>query len=232
MDIESRESLLSPNSCQISTQRNLWNLFPLEVQLEVFRCLRAYDLYKHGINVSRQWRNTIEYHKNTLPKLRRIATDFRAMNRLAGDTCLEYLQRQPEENRKRKKAEQEERRTRFKYNAAFLLPSIFGYILALVAQRPLSIEKVIATTLLLWITFQMIVTCRQLKYIFVYLVARSLIFGSVGVIQSQHHLKYVLFSNRAVVGGSVCPKLAFHFEVIQSSTHFSPSLTCLKPCIY
>ncbi|KAI1708434.1 adaptor complexes medium subunit family domain-containing protein [Ditylenchus destructor] len=235
MDIESRESLLSPNSCQISAQRNLWNLFSLDVQLEVFRCLRAYDLYKHGINVSRQWRNTIEYHKNTLPKLRRIPTDFREMNRLAGDICLEFRQQQAEKNRKREIAEKEEaqkrlhqkRRMRFQYSAAILLPSIFGYILALVAQRPLSTEKVIATTLLLSITCQMIVTYRkffrfqsysriqifnrdfyrirlfnreygittvlfakQLKYIWpAYLVARSLIFGIVGVLQSQHHLR-------------------------------------------
>ncbi|KAI1709017.1 hypothetical protein Ddc_14033 [Ditylenchus destructor] len=165
MDIESRESLLSPDSIQISTKRNLWNLFPLDVQLEVFRCLRAYDLYKHGINVSRQWRNTIEYHKNTLPKLRRIPNDFRAMNRLAGDTCLEFRQQQAEENRKREIALQErlrqERHTRFQYSAAFLLPSILGYVLALVAQRPLSIEKLIATTLLLSVTFTTLGTYKR-----------------------------------------------------------------------
>ncbi|KAI1709014.1 hypothetical protein Ddc_14030 [Ditylenchus destructor] len=236
MDIESRETLLSPNSIQISTKRNLWNLFPLDVQLEVFRCLRAYDLYKHGINVSRQWRNTIEYHKNTLPKLRRIPNDFRALNRLAGDTYFEYRQCEIEEFRKEQRAREEERPTRFRYSVAYLLPSVIGYILALVAQRPLSIDKIIATTLLLSITFRTLGTYRKfvlvstlddleifsrrcdiedllcakrLKYIWpVYLVARTLVFGGAGILKSQSHLKGDHIIN-TVLAVSYLPE-AFH----------------------
>ncbi|KAI1707797.1 hypothetical protein Ddc_14669 [Ditylenchus destructor] len=82
MDTECCEKLLESNSSQL--KRNTWNLLSLDIQLDVYRCHRAYDLYKKGINVSRQWRNTIERHKGTLPKFQ--LADCRALNKLAGDS--------------------------------------------------------------------------------------------------------------------------------------------------
>ncbi|KAI1692209.1 hypothetical protein Ddc_23747 [Ditylenchus destructor] len=72
MDIESREKLMPQTSEQIAIKRNIWNQLGLDIQLDVFQCLRAYDLYRNGRFVSRQWYNVIERHKGMLPKFRKL----------------------------------------------------------------------------------------------------------------------------------------------------------------
>ncbi|KAI1692095.1 hypothetical protein DdX_21441 [Ditylenchus destructor] len=72
MDIASREQLLPQNSEQIPTKRNIWNQLGLDTQLDVFQCLRAYDLYRNGRFASRQWHNMIENHRGILPKFRQL----------------------------------------------------------------------------------------------------------------------------------------------------------------
>ncbi|KAI1701711.1 hypothetical protein Ddc_17502 [Ditylenchus destructor] len=44
--------------------------FTLYTQLDIFKFLRAYDLQKSCINVSKEWRNTIRRYAGELPKFR------------------------------------------------------------------------------------------------------------------------------------------------------------------
>ncbi|KAI1701712.1 hypothetical protein Ddc_17503 [Ditylenchus destructor] len=67
--------------------------FPLYTQLDIFKFLRAYDLQKSCINVSKEWRNTIRRYAGELPKFR-DQRDRQAIERLiVGETVLEANQR-------------------------------------------------------------------------------------------------------------------------------------------
>ncbi|KAI1707839.1 hypothetical protein Ddc_14604 [Ditylenchus destructor] len=67
--------------------------FPLYTQLDIFKFLRAYDLQKSCINVSKDWRNTIRRYAGELPKFR-DQKDLQAIEKLVvGETVLEANQR-------------------------------------------------------------------------------------------------------------------------------------------
>ncbi|KAI1717619.1 hypothetical protein Ddc_09776 [Ditylenchus destructor] len=63
-------SEITETSFSASRRANIWRLLPLEAQLDVFKCLKAYDLRKNGINVCRRWRNVINQYEKELPKFR------------------------------------------------------------------------------------------------------------------------------------------------------------------
>ncbi|KAI1707795.1 hypothetical protein Ddc_14667 [Ditylenchus destructor] len=155
MDIECCEKLLEPNPTQLAVKRNTWNLLSLDIQLDVYRCLRAYDLYKKGVNVSRQWRNTIERHKGMLPKFRQL-TDCRALNKLAGDSYDEYFRRQEEETRRNVKLVLQQRRRKRNHINTYTILSIIGFIAVMMAQLGhISVERTVAMILLLTVTLHM-----------------------------------------------------------------------------
>ncbi|KAI1718734.1 hypothetical protein Ddc_09383 [Ditylenchus destructor] len=59
------ESILKEDDiCLISTKRIE---FPLETRLDIFKFLSAYDLQQSCINVSRDWRSTIQRYAKELP---------------------------------------------------------------------------------------------------------------------------------------------------------------------
>ncbi|KAI1702230.1 hypothetical protein Ddc_17223 [Ditylenchus destructor] len=194
--MECCEYLIVPNSNQITVKRNVWNFLPLDIQLDVFQCLRAYDLYRNGRFVSHQWRNTIEQHKGILPKFRQLL-DCREQNKLfeSNDECR---QRHYEMSQKIGKADERTDRINESLITAYLLLIILNFIAILFAQ-PISAEKIAANALLLTATlrtgetYQKIVDddddkfliCRRkclidlkpLKYVWAaYLIGRSLIF--------------------------------------------------------
>ncbi|KAI1701425.1 hypothetical protein DdX_16104 [Ditylenchus destructor] len=155
MDIECCEKLLDPNSNQVAVKRDTWNLLDLDIQLDVYRALRAYDLYKKGINVSRQWRNTIERHKGTLPKFRQL-TDCRALNKLAGDNYEDYFRRIEEDGRRRAERALQQKRRRENHILIYTALSIIGFIAAVMSQLGhISAERMVTTILLLAVTLKM-----------------------------------------------------------------------------
>ncbi|KAI1707840.1 hypothetical protein Ddc_14605 [Ditylenchus destructor] len=67
--------------------------FPLYTQLDIFKFLRAYDLQKSCINVSKEWRHTIRRYAGELPKFR-DQKDLQAIEKLVvGETVLNRNQR-------------------------------------------------------------------------------------------------------------------------------------------
>ncbi|KAI1702232.1 hypothetical protein Ddc_17225 [Ditylenchus destructor] len=155
MDIECCEKLIVSNSNEIAVKRNVWNLFSLDIQLDVFRYLRAYDLHKKGILVSRQWRSAIEKHKGTLPKFRQL-TDCRTQNRLVGDNSDERLRCREEVSRRNTVAFEKSRRAYKKLIYTYIFLSIASFIAALLAQLGhISVERIVTTSLLLAVTLRM-----------------------------------------------------------------------------
>ncbi|KAI1707842.1 hypothetical protein Ddc_14607 [Ditylenchus destructor] len=67
--------------------------FPLYTQLDIFKFLRAYDLQKSCINVSKEWRNIIRRYAGELPKFR-DQKDHRPL--VVGETVLQDNQRRSE----------------------------------------------------------------------------------------------------------------------------------------
>ncbi|KAI1702227.1 hypothetical protein Ddc_17220 [Ditylenchus destructor] len=139
------------NSDSIAIKRNIWNWLALDIQLDVFQCLRAYDLYRNGRFVSRQWYNVIEQHKGMLPKFRKLM-DCSEQNRLIVSN---------EERRQRRydmwRAEERAKRIRRNLMWTYLLLSFLSFIAVLLAQ-PISAEQIAAKMLLLmepifWIIF-------------------------------------------------------------------------------
>ncbi|KAI1702225.1 hypothetical protein Ddc_17218 [Ditylenchus destructor] len=197
MDIECSEKLMTQSSEQVAVKRNIWNQLGLDTQLDVFQCLRAYDLYRNGRFASRHWYNVIERHKGMLPKFRPLM-DCRETHRIVERNV---------ERRKRQykiwKAEEKTKRIRRNLMWNYLLLSILSFIAVLLAQ-PISAEQIAAKVLLLTATLGMRETykkivrddnefwiCRRfcsispkpLKYVWtVYLVARSLIFVGFAVL--------------------------------------------------
>ncbi|KAI1703553.1 hypothetical protein Ddc_16510 [Ditylenchus destructor] len=212
--MECCENLLESNSNQVTCKRNTWNLLSLDIQLDVFQCLRAYDLHKNGINVSRQWRNTIEQHKRTLPKFRQL-TDCRAQNKLIGSND-ELRQRQYQMAVQVEKARERENFTRRIFMTIYLVLSIMNFFAILVVQ-PISAERIVAEMLLLTVTLHMADTywkvlddmyepnqlaicspsnCGRLplKYLWiVYLGARFLIFAGFGILTQLIELQDSVF---------------------------------------
>ncbi|KAI1704316.1 hypothetical protein DdX_14312 [Ditylenchus destructor] len=86
--------------------------FPLYTQLDIFKFLRAYDLQKSCINVSKEWRDTIRRYAGELPKFR-DQRDRRAIVRLMiGDPSWKTKQRQSMARNRRMLSEREERELR------------------------------------------------------------------------------------------------------------------------
>ncbi|KAI1702174.1 hypothetical protein Ddc_17245 [Ditylenchus destructor] len=133
---------MSQNSEAVAIKRNIWNQLGLDTQLDVFQCLRAYDLYKNGRFASRQWYDVIERHKEMLPKIRKIP-HWRAQNRLSGDSN-EEIWRQRVEHRK----------IREKRIKNYALLCIISSIAAIAAQT-ISIERTSAMFLLLAVSLRM-----------------------------------------------------------------------------
>ncbi|KAI1702233.1 hypothetical protein Ddc_17226 [Ditylenchus destructor] len=153
MDGQCCEKLIVPNSNEIAVKRNVWNLFPLDIQLDVFRCLRAYDLYKKAIYVSSQWRNVIEKHKRTLPKFRQL-TDCRVQNRLVLGNYDEIWWQKQEELRKKREFREKQRKRREKSIKRYALLIITSSIAA-IAAHPICVERISATLLLLAVSLRM-----------------------------------------------------------------------------
>ncbi|KAI1707844.1 hypothetical protein Ddc_14609 [Ditylenchus destructor] len=83
--------------------------FPLYTQLDIFKFLRAYDLQKSCINVSKEWRHTIRRYAGELPKFR-DQRDRRAIVRLMiGDPAWKTKQRLSAAQSRRMLSEREER---------------------------------------------------------------------------------------------------------------------------
>ncbi|KAI1702229.1 hypothetical protein Ddc_17222 [Ditylenchus destructor] len=203
MDIASREKLMPQNYEQFAINLNIWNQLALDTQLDVFQCLRAYDLYRNGRFVSRKWHNVIERHREMLPKFRKLM-DFREQNRLI-ESYEECRQRIYEMNR----AERRIKSIRRNLMRSYVLLSILSFIAILLAQ-PISAEQFAAKVLLLTATLLMRVTYKNivrddddfwicgrtysinpkpLKYVWtVYLVARSLIFVGFAVLVRLYNL--------------------------------------------
>ncbi|KAI1692857.1 hypothetical protein DdX_20999 [Ditylenchus destructor] len=204
MDIEGCEKLLEPNSTEIAVKRNDWNLFPLDIQLDVFRCLRDYDLHKKGILVSRQWRGAIERHKGTLPKFRQFV-NCRAQNRLIGDNSEEHLRWREELSRRNAEADEKSRRAYKKRINTFVLLSITSFIAALVAQLGhISIERIVTTFLLLAVTLRMFNAYDKLHDRYEYSFRDWRILGlpidtGYGNIESLKHLMPAYLGIRALV---------------------------------
>ncbi|KAI1702178.1 hypothetical protein Ddc_17249 [Ditylenchus destructor] len=159
MDIASREKLMTPNLEPIAAKHNIWKKLALDIQLDVFQCLRAYDLYKNGRFASRQWFNVLERHKEMLPKFR-YRQDWRAPNRLVGDNSDKArLQRNEQVRRNVEynvRIQRKVVRIFNKYLTAYLVLSIISCISTLTAQfGDMSIERLIATSLLLAVTLRM-----------------------------------------------------------------------------
>ncbi|KAI1703295.1 hypothetical protein Ddc_16613 [Ditylenchus destructor] len=159
MDVESGEKLMPQNFESIAVKRNIWKELALDIQLDVFQYLRAYDLYRNGRFATRQWYSIIEHHKGMLPKFCH-RQDWRALNRLVGDNADEARMQRNEEVRRnveyneriRRKVE----RLRNKYLATYLVLSIISFITTLTAQfGDMSVERLIATSLLLAVTLRM-----------------------------------------------------------------------------
>ncbi|KAI1706309.1 hypothetical protein Ddc_15352 [Ditylenchus destructor] len=145
MDIASREQLVPQ-----SNGRNIWNQLALDTQLDVFHCLRAYDLYRNGRFVSHQWYNVIEQHREILPKFPQLM-DCRKQNRIVeSDTADECRQRGYE----MWKAEKRTNRIRDNLMTTYLLLSALSFIAILLAQ-PISAERIVAKVLLLMATLLM-----------------------------------------------------------------------------
>ncbi|KAI1702228.1 hypothetical protein Ddc_17221 [Ditylenchus destructor] len=156
--MECCEKLIVPNSNEIAVKRNVWNLLSLDIQLDVFQCLRAYDLYRNGRFASRQWYNVIEHHRGMLPKFRQLM-DCREQNRLIESNIGECHQRQDEI------WDAEERANRIRRNLmwTYLLLSILNFIAILLAQ-PISAEQIVAKVLLLTVTLGMRETYKKIVY--------------------------------------------------------------------
>ncbi|KAI1692210.1 hypothetical protein Ddc_23748 [Ditylenchus destructor] len=174
MDIASREKLIPQSSGQIAVKDNIWNQLAFDIQLDVFQCLRAYDLYKNGRFASRHWYNVIERHKEMLPKYRKLP-DCRALNQLVIGGNAEKIQRR--RNEEDKILESKGIIVRIptlattcmlhtcitwqqicsnKCMTTYLMMSIISFIATLTAQfGDISIERLISTTLLLAVTLQM-----------------------------------------------------------------------------
>ncbi|KAI1702172.1 hypothetical protein Ddc_17243 [Ditylenchus destructor] len=154
MEVECCEKLIVSNSNEIAVKRNVWNLFPLETQLDVFRCLRAYDLYKKAIYVSNQWRKVIEKHKRTLPKYRQL-TDHRKQNELiAGNYDKIRWQKEEEQTMKNWEFNKNQHKIREKRIKSYALLCSISFIAAIVAQ-PISVERISATLLFLAVSLKM-----------------------------------------------------------------------------
>ncbi|KAI1698701.1 hypothetical protein Ddc_18948 [Ditylenchus destructor] len=154
MERECCEKLIVSNSIGIAVKRNVWNLFPLDIQLDVFRCLHAYDLHKKAIYVSSQWRNVLEKHKGTLPKFRQLA-DCRAQNKLVGDNYEENLRQREDQSRKKVEAKEKYRRIREKWIQTYALLCIISFIAGLISTHPISFDEIFAKFLLLALSLRM-----------------------------------------------------------------------------
>ncbi|KAI1702173.1 hypothetical protein Ddc_17244 [Ditylenchus destructor] len=135
---------MSQTSEQIAIKRNIWNQLGLNIQLDIFQYLRAYDLYKNGRFASRQWHNVIERHKEMLPKIRKIPY-WRAQNRLSGDSNEEI---------RRQRVEQDMRKICENLIKNYALLCIISCFAAIYAQT-ISIERTSAMFLLLAVSLQM-----------------------------------------------------------------------------
>ncbi|KAI1702226.1 hypothetical protein Ddc_17219 [Ditylenchus destructor] len=162
MDIEYYEKLMPQSSEPIAVKRNIWNQLGLDTQLDVFQCLRAYDLYKNGKFVSQQWSNVIERHREMLPKIRK-QPDWRVQNRLAGDNYLEIWQQRVEESRKRMEFREKYRKIREKRIKNYALLTTISFIIA-IATQPISIERISAMLLLLAVSLGMGTTYAKFFY--------------------------------------------------------------------
>ncbi|KAI1702177.1 hypothetical protein Ddc_17248 [Ditylenchus destructor] len=155
MDVASREKLIE----QIAVKDNIWSQLALDIQLDVFQCLRAYDLYKNGRFVSVHWYDVIERHKGMLPKFRKLP-DWLALNKLVGDNSDEVRLQRNElvrrnveyKERLRRKVE----RIRNKYLTTYLVLCIISFITSLTPQfGDMFIERLTTTLLLLAIALRM-----------------------------------------------------------------------------
>ncbi|KAI1696200.1 hypothetical protein DdX_19164 [Ditylenchus destructor] len=149
--MECSEKLIVPDSNQIIVKRNAWNLLPLDIQIDVFRCLRAYDLYRNGRFVSCQWHNVIEQHRGMLPRFRQLI-DCREQNRLIENNERLYAKWDAEEKKTL-------RRNRIARNLTwkYLQLIIISFIATLLAQ-PISAERITAKILLLMVSLLMVDT--------------------------------------------------------------------------
>ncbi|KAI1701713.1 hypothetical protein Ddc_17504 [Ditylenchus destructor] len=106
--------------------------FPLYTQLDIFKFLRAYDLQKSCINVSKEWRNTIRRYAGELPKFR-DQRDHRPL--VVGETVLQDNQRRSEAYYQRVECVKRKRNARYFAASAtvisLLILSIISSILVL-----------------------------------------------------------------------------------------------------
>ncbi|KAI1704315.1 hypothetical protein DdX_14311 [Ditylenchus destructor] len=55
--------------------------FPLYTQLDIFKFLRAYDLHRKCVNVSKDWRDVIQKYAQELPKFRDLGPEIEKLNK-------------------------------------------------------------------------------------------------------------------------------------------------------